>query len=222
MAFFKANRTEEAVKDRAESKVINKSGIYDINILAAFLSGDPKGSMVVDFYIDHEGKKQVLYGNLRLTNRDGSENFAAKYFNQLLVIADIEEVEDSVDGELPIGKEGALKDVALLEDLSDIECKVKIIMEYGIYQGSITEKKVIRGFYNTDGFTAEEILKGVEKPEQIEKDKNYVKDVYKDGLTKEVVEAWIANGRKKGDIPGGASKAEKTKPSFGAKKFGAK
>ena len=91
MAFFKKKTNKESIAEGGgNSKYINKSGLYDINIIVPFMGGTVK-SPVVELYIENEGQKQPLYGNMRLTNNDGSENFGAIAFNKLLVVADIED-----------------------------------------------------------------------------------------------------------------------------------
>ncbi len=205
------------IQEKGQSNYINQSGIYDVSIIAPFVNQGHEQSMGVDFFIEYNGQKQPLYGNLRLTNRDGSENFSAKIFNKLLVIADVDAVADPIEAELPIGKDGANKDVAVLEDLADIDCKVQIQMEYGIYNGDITEKKIIRNFFRTDGATAEEIVNDTEPGKQLEKSLEFAdKNAYKDGLDEEAVNSWIAANRPKGTA-GGSSTPTK-KPSFGKPK----
>ena len=219
MAFFTKSTKKEDLKEGGDSNYISKSGVYDITIIVPFVGGTAK-SPVVDLFIDMNGQKQPLYGNMRLTNNDGSENFGAKAFNKLLVIADLEGVEDPVEASLPIGKKGAEKDVVVLEDLADIDCKVRVQMEYGIYKGSITEKTVIKTFYSAEGASAEEIANETEQGVQLAKDAKYFDNVtYKDDLTEEAVTEWIAAKRPKGTAGNAASTTASAKPSFGKKKF---
>lgn len=221
MAFFTKKTDKESLKEGGNSKYINKSGLYDITVLVPFMGGTTK-SPVVELYIDYDGQKQPLYGNMRITNNDGSENFGAKIFNKLLVIADVDAVADPVEAELPIGKAQGNKSVAILEDLQDIDCKVHIQMEYSInpVKNSIRESTVIKNFYRTDGASAEEIVNETEPGVNLEKSQKYFDNVsYKDGLTEEVVAQWIADKRPEGTAK--AAPATK-KPSFGSKKFGDK
>ena len=222
-AFFKKSTKQEDIASNSGggNKYISDSGIYDVNIHTAFVGGT-EASPVVELYVNYNGEDQPLYGNMRLTNNDGSENFAARYFNQLLVIADVADVSEPVLGELPIGKAKAMKDVALLEDIQDIECKVAVRMEYGVYKGNITEKTNIVGFYAANGASATEIVNGTEIGVDLEKAMPYATNVtYKDGLDAEQVAKWIADKRPKGTA-GAAGATTTAKPSFGAKKFGSK
>lgn len=221
MSFFKAKTSKEDVKQGGGTGHIVASGCYPVNIIAPFVSVSKGGSTSVDLFLDHEGKQQVLYGNLRITNNDGSENkIGAKAFNQLAIIADVEEISEPVEAELPIGKAGAMEDVSVLEDLSDIEVLLRVQMEYSVYNGNIQEKKIIRGFFRAeDNASAEEIVNGENFGTQYEKELAYFDNVtYKDNLDEEAISAWISAGRPKGTAGGGSAPSAAKKPSFGKKK----
>ena len=223
MSFFKTKKSAEDVKETTGGKYISKSGIYDVNVIVPFVDTNDKGSMTVNFFVNHNDQEQVIYGNLRITNNNGSENkIGAATFNKFLVIADVDDVAEPEEAMLPIGKKGAEKAVAVLSDLSDIECKMRIQLEYSVYNNDIKEKMIIKNFYRADGATAEEIVNGSEVGVQLEKDMAYANNVtYKDGLDEEQVKAWIEAGRPKGTAGSGAGTA--TKPSFGKRpKFGSK
>ena len=219
--FFKAKTDAESVKEETGGgKYISKSGMYDIEVLAPFVvtgSGEVTG---VDFFIEYNGQQQPLYGNLKLTNKDGSENFGAKLFNKFMIIARVEEVNDPVDVELPMGKKGAMKEAAVLEDLGDVPVTVRVQMEYSVYNGNISEKTIIKSFYRTeDKASAEEIVNGKDFGTQYEKDLPYAENVtYKDGLDAEQVAAWIKAKRPKGTGAGTNTVVTK-KPSFTKKSF---
>lgn len=221
MAFYKASTNEEDV--RVSSNYINQSGIYPVTLLAPVVNVSEGGSTTVDFYVDYQGQKQMIYGNLRLTNNDGSENkIGSKLFNQLLVVLDIDAVADPVEMKLPIGKDKAEKKVAVLEDLMDQDVLIRVQMEYSVWNDVIQERKVIRGFYRAeDNATAEEIVLDSEPGAQYEKDLGYSSEVtYKDDLTEEKVKAWIANGRN--NKTGGKKSKAKPTTSFGKRRFGKK
>lgn len=232
MSFFKASTKAEDVK-QGGSNHINKSGVYPVTILAPVVNVSSGGSTSVDLYVEHQGQKQIVYGNLRVTNNDGSPNkIGAKVFNQLMIVADVDEVGDPIEAELPIGKKESLKPVAILEDLCDTECLMRVQMEYSAWKGNIQEKKVIKAFFRAeDKATAEEIVNGGEVGAGFERESKYVDNVtYKDSLTPEMVAKWISTGRPEGTGgSGGNGKAgstdKKDPPSFGQKKkrsFGAK
>lgn len=228
MAFFKASTKKEDVKQAGNSNYITQSGVYPVTILAPIVSVSKNGSTSIDLYVDHNGQKQVVYGSLRISNNDGSENkIGAKVFNQLLIISGVDGVEDPIEAELPIGKAEAMKTVAVLEDLASIEAIMRVQMEYSVYKGNIQEKKVIKAFFRADDkATAEEIVNESGYGEGYEKESKYFDNVtYKDDLTPEAVQAWISGGRKDGDVPSGGSSAqgaEQKVPSFGKRRFGSK
>ena len=225
--FFKAKTDKKAIEEQSGGggKYIGKSGIYDVEVIVPMVSTSKTDVTTVDFFINYNGQQQPLYGNLRLNNKDGSESFSAHLFNKFCIIAGIEDVEDPVEADLPIGKKGADKTVSVLEDLADITCKVRVQMEYAVYNGNITEKTIIKGFYNEAGSSAEEVVNDAKHGEQLEKDLPYAENVtYKDGTTAEGIAQWIKDKRPKGTAgaatTGGTSAgtvAAKKKPSFGKK-----
>jgi len=228
MAFAKKSVDKKDLK-QGGSNYISGSGFYPVNIIAPFVTTNDKGSDVVDFFVDHLDQKQVVYGNVRVTNNGGTENeIGMKIFNQLLVIGDLDEVSDPVENELPIGKDAKEKTVAVLKDMADMEVIMRVQMEYGFYNNKITEKKVIKAFYRaSDNATAEEIVNDEKFGETFEKEQKYAETVtYKDNMTAETIQEWIDGGRKEtgsSASTGSASATNTKKPTFGVKrKFGAK
>lgn len=226
MSFFKSSKKAEDVK-QGGSNHITASGVYPVTILAPIVSVSKNGSTSIDMYVDHKGQKQVIYGNLRITNNDDSENkIGSKIFNQLLIIAGKDEVSEPIEVELPIGKKEALKEAAILEDLTDIPVLMRIQMEYSVYNGKVQEKKVIKAFFReSDKASAEEIVNETNIGESFEREMKYVDNVtYKDDLTPESIQAWIAGGRQDG-LPAGSSAGSSSepakKPAFGKRRFGA-
>ena len=225
MSFFSASKKAEDVK-QGGSNHITTSGVYPVTVLAPVVSVSDNGSTTVDLYVDHQGQKQIVYGNLRITNNDGSPNkIGAKIFNQLLIIAGLDAVADPVEHQLPIGKNEALKDCAVLEDLADIDVLLRVQMEYTVWNGDIKEKKVVKSFFRaSDRATAEEIVNDKDFGSGYEKEEKYFANItYKDGLTPEAISAWISAGRPKGTGGDAAGSGEKKEtPSFGQKRFGQK
>lgn len=225
MSFAKASTKQEDVK-QSGGNYINGSGIYPIHVIAPFVSVSNGGSKSVDLFLEHSGQKQPLYGNLRITNNDDTSNkIGAKIFNQMMIIAGVDEVADPIEAELPMGKNGAMKDAAVLEDLSDIDILVRVQMEYGAHNGDITEKKIIKSFYRAeDKATAEEIVNETDFGKGYENDQKYVNNVtYKDDVTEEQVTAWIAAQRPKGTAGDtGDSSGKEKPPAFGKKRFAGK
>ena len=224
MSFFKASKKAEDVRQGGTNHIV-RSGAYEVVIKAPVVSVSSGGSKSVDLFVDHQGQQQMVYGGLRVTNNDGSQNkIGAKIFNQLVIIADLEDVADPVDITLPIGKGGADKEVAALEDLAEMPVIMRIQMEYGIYRGNIQERKVIKSFFRVgDHASAEEIVNEKDFGSAWEREQKYLDHVtYKDGLDETAVAAWIAAGRPEGTGGKTSSPAGEKNPPFGNKRFGDK
>ena len=220
MSFAKASKKQEDVKQGGSNHIV-ASGVYPITILAPVVSVSKGGSQSVDLYVEHMGQKQIVYGNLRITNNDDSPNkIGAKIFNQLLIIAGVDSVADPISVELPIGKKESMKEVDILEDLCDLEVTMRIQMEYSIYNGNIQEKKIIKAFFRSgDNATAEEIVNKDTPGAGYERELKYVNNItFKDELDEASVAKWIAAKRPDGTADG-ASAPEKA-PSFGSRRFG--
>lgn len=225
MTFATASKKQEDVR-QGGSNHITRSGVYRISILAPVVSVSKGGSQSVDLFLEHNGQQQILYGNLRVTNNDGSPNkIGAKIFNQLLIIAGLDSVADPIDTELPIGKNGAMKECSVLEDLAELDVHMRIQMEYSVYNGNIQEKKIIKSFFRAaDKATAEEIVNEETPGAGYERELKYVDNVtYKDGLDEATITQWISDNRPDGTAGSGGNgqKPEKA-PSFGSKRFGGK
>jgi len=225
MSFFKSSKKKEDIK-QGGSNHITSSGFYPVRILAPIVSVSKNGSTTVEMFVDHAGQKQVIYGNLRITNNDGTPNkIGAKIFNQLAIIADLDEISDPIEIDLPIGKKEAIKTVTALEDLADLDVLMRVQMEYGIYEGDITEKKVIKAFFREDKASAEEIVNEADIGKAYESEMKYVDNItFKDDVTQEQVTAWISAKRPSGTAGGSSGSSEaKKEPGFGKKRaFGKK
>jgi hypothetical protein len=219
MSFYTASKKQEDVK-QGGSNYITGSGIYPVNIVAPVVNVSEGGSQTVDLFVEHAGQRQICYGNLRISNNDGSTNkIGAKTFNQLVIIAGLDAVADPIEAELPIGKDGKMKDCSVLEDLADLDVFMRVQMEYSKYNGNIQEKKIIKSFFRgSDKATAEEIVNEEAGGAGFEREQKYVDYVtYKDGLDEATVKAWIDAKRPAG---GADATPAKKAPSFGSKRSG--
>lgn len=191
--FFTANKNIEAVKE-ATGDYINTSGIYDVIIKFVSVNRGINGSISLDFNCEYKGTPVTIYG-LRLTNNDGSENFQAKLFNKLLVIAGLDGVSEPQIESHVVGKDKAPKEFSVITELSDLAVKVRIQYSYSLYEGKIIERREIRNFYReSDGAVASEILLDSGFGTQLEKDKKYAANItYNDGLTAETIAQWKAD-----------------------------
>lgn len=233
MAFFKKTTDAEATSEYeggGDSKYIGKSGMYAVNIIAPFVNAGNEKASSIDLFINYNEQQQVIYGNMSYTNKDGSANkIGQEIFNKLVILSEVDEVEDPIDGELPIGKKGVMKDAAVLESLADVDVIVQVRMKYYIWANNIKESTDIKSFFRaSDNASVAEIL-AAENGEEVEFGKQYATIAegadfvsYEDGLTEERVTEWIKAKRPKGTGSGStvASTTATKKPSFGAKKFG--
>lgn len=222
---YQAN-VAEAIKAPTGGNYINTSGVYDVTIKAVIVDYSDKGDRNLNFYVEHNGQDQVIYGAIALdANKDGNY-FQRPAFDQLLVITDNLSLGDPEEATLPIGKGGIDKDVAIYPELCDLDVKMWIRQEFYINkEGSIKEKKLVKGFYSVDGSSADEITNGTESGVRFNKDSKYHSTIAygKDGLTAEIIADWVAAGRPEKSMASGASaKTAAPKPSFGKPKFGAK
>ena len=197
MAFYKVSTAEDQVKDRGENVYINKSGIYDVILKHVIVNKSNNGSEAIDLVIEYEGVSQTLFGAVRLTNNDGSTNFGANMFNKLCIVCGASEgteIADPVPVELPIGKGGEMKECMELAEsaFQDEPITIRIQLEYGMYDGSIKERKVLKNiFRTTDHATAQEIVNNTDFGKQyIQEEKSADKVTYKDGILPEDVEKW--------------------------------
>jgi hypothetical protein len=223
MSFYTASKKADDVKQGGSNHII-ASGLYPVTVLAPVVSVSKGGSTSIDLFVDHLGQQQIIYGNLRITNNDKSPNkIGAKVFNQLMIIAGLDDVAEPVEMELPIGKAGALKTVPVLEGLMGVDVLMRVQMEYSTYQGNIQEKKNIKSFFRaSDNATAEEIVNDKDHGKGFEREQKYVEMVtYKDGLDEAAIKEWISKGRPEGTAAGateGSTSGEA--PPFGKKRFG--
>ncbi|WP_086255543.1 hypothetical protein [Campylobacter vicugnae] len=191
--FFTVKRDIDSVKE-ATGDYINTSGIYDVIIKFVSVNRSVNGSMSLDFNCEYKGTPVTIYG-LRLTNNDGSENFQAKLFNKLLVIAGLDGVSEPTIESHVVGKDKAPKEFSVITELSDLPIKMRIQYTYSLYEGKIIERREIKNFYReSDGAVASEILLGEGFGTQLEKDKKYAANItYNDGLTAETIAQWKAD-----------------------------
>lgn len=198
MAFFIPKTDATSINDGGS--YISKSGIYDVTLKVVSVKVNEHNARSLDFNVDYNGSTQVFYG-LKLDNNDGSENFEAKIFNKLCVIAGLDTVSDPEVQEHKLGKDQTPTDLAVLTDFTDLPVKIRVQFEYSIWNGKIQEKRLIKAFYREDGASASEIINKTEIGVQLAKDMKYAENVtYKDGLTAEAVAEWKAN-KAKGSSP---------------------
>lgn len=195
---YKVNASEEQVSDKVSGNWISHSGMYNVLIKHAFLSeNDKTQTSSVSLMLEYNGQVQTLYGAIRLTNNDGSENFAAKVFNKLCVVAGLKNGQElkTKKMSLPIGKQGADKEVEVFTDLDNVPMILRINMKYSMQDGKIVQNKLVHNCFTIGEphFSASELINNVSKEDakqyQLELDKAE-KDVYGKGVNEEMVKAW--------------------------------
>ena len=191
-SFIKVSRDESIVKESSGGGYLSKSGIYPVTIKFVSVVVNEHNARALDFNISYNNNESTLYG-LKLDNNDGSENYMYPIFNNLAVIADLEDVTEPEEQEHIVGKDKIAKSFMVLDDFSELSCYVRVQQEYSKYNNEIKSRLVIKSFYRDDKASAYEITKELPVGTQFEKDEKYAdKITYKDGLTKEEVDIWEA------------------------------
>lgn len=195
---FKVNASEEQMSDKTTSSWISHSGMYNVLIKHAFLTGSDKNSTTsVGFVLENNGQEQTIYGAIRLTNADGSDNFAMKVFNKLCVVAGLKNDQElrTKKMTLPIGKQGTDKEVEVFTDLEDVPMILRINFRYYLVDGKVYQDKLVHNCFTIGEphFSASELVNKVSKEDakqyKLELEKAE-KDVYGKGVTEEMVKAW--------------------------------
>ena len=192
-SFIKVSRDDSIVKESSGGgSYLSKSGIYPVTIKFVSVTVNEHNARALDFNISYNNNESTLYG-LKLDNNDGSENYMYPIFNNLAVIADLEDVTEPEEQEHIVGKDKIAKSFMVLDDFSELSCYVRVQQEYSKYNNEIKSRLVIKSFYRDDKASAYEITKKLPVGTQFEKDEKYAdKITYKDGLTKEEVDIWEA------------------------------
>lgn len=235
MATFKRSKAvnlDKLAEAPKSGAYINTSGVYDITLKALTVDLSPWGTTNIGMYIDFNGTPKMMYSVLDLGPDDTSaleqwqkDSYAKAWdsLDKLAVVCGIDPstMSDTETVSLPIGKDGAEKDVEVFPEISDVDIKAWFKFEYyRSKEGEIKEKVVFKEAFTPAGLSADEVLREDKEPKRLTKLEKYITAVsYKSELTQEIVDAWIADGRKSGEA---APKVAATKPSFTKPKFGAK
>lgn len=194
MSFIKISRDEAVVKEnKGGGSYLSKSGIYPVTIKFASVSVNEHNARSIDFNLDYNGNSSTIYG-LKLDNNDGSENYMYPIFNNLAIIAGLDDINEPEEQEHAVGKDNEVKSFMVLDDFTDLPVYIRVQQEYSKYNNEIKSRLTIKGFYRAeDKANAFEIIKGENFGTQYNKDLAYAdKITYRDGLTAEEVQAWEA------------------------------
>lgn len=221
------SKKAEAIKDSGGngSGYINRSGIYDVTINYVQVAETKNGAYQLNFNVNNNGMDQTIYGPI-LVGKDGKVNeITQNLLNRLCIIAgmdDGQEIETET-AEFPVGKDQKMMEMQVIPELSELPVKMRIQMEYSLWNNDIQERKGIKAFYREDGATASEAEAGenIGKRLALDEEKYASNVTYKDGLTEEDVKNWIQariDGNSSSSAPAAAAPAAKAtakRPLFG-------
>lgn len=218
---FKINTAQDMISDTSNTNqtFIGSSGVYDVEINFASIAVAASGAEQIVFNLNYNNKQQTIYGPF-YKGKDGSYlDIGTKLYTTLGVIAGLEDGDEfTVEPEThEVGKDNKELELDVIQELTELPIKVQVQMEYSVYQGNIQERPVIRAFFNEEGASAEEIINGGETGKRLATilDKFADKNSYRDELTKEDVDAWIADGRNKNKASTPAPKAKSASAKTG-------
>ena len=216
------SKNAEAMKDSGNGGgFINNSGIYDITLNYVQVADTKNGAKQLNFNVTHQGQDQTIYGPI-LFGKDGKLNDITNgLLNRLCIVAGMEDGQDieTEDAEYPVGKDQKLMEMVVIPELAGLELKMRVQMEYSVWQEKIQERKAIKAFYREDGATAAEAESGEDIGSQLAiHEEKYANNVtYKDGLTADDVAEWQKTRFTKSDADKAAPKAKSSakRPLFG-------
>jgi len=229
MSFKLSITKEDVAKPSGGSSFIGTSGVYDVTVLAVTVDQNEHGAVSLGFYVDlGNDNKQMLYGALPMATYDNSKVLEGnqKTFGALCAIAgvDLETNFEPVEAQLPIGKAGVMKDVAIFEEFEDVEVKMWIKQDYYRKKdGSIGETRTIKGLFRPeDNASGDEILRAeqgedVECGTRYEKQSKYFEDVGYRDVTEDEVKEMIDARKSGGEAPKKVNPATTAKRSKFAK-----
>lgn len=219
------SKNQDAIKDQTGGGFINKSGIYDVTLNYVQVAETKNKAYQLNFNVTNQGMDQTLYGPI-IVNKDGAVNEITQgLLNRLCIIAgmdDGQEIETETE-ERPVGKDQKLMEMEIIPELCDLDVKMRVQMEYSLYNDEIQERKNIKAFYREDGATAAEATSGEDIGKRLALDEEkYASNVtYKDGLTEADVTEWL-KARASGNQSAAKTPAPKAsttakRPMFGKK-----
>lgn len=223
------SKNPEAIKDTGNGGgLINKSGIYDVKINYVQVAETKNGAYQLNFNVNSGGMDQTIYGPILLSKEGKVNEITQGLLNRLCIIAgmdDGQEIETET-AEFKVGREQKLMEMEVIPELADLEAKMRVQMEYSLWNNDVQERKSIKAFYREDGATAAESESGTDIGRRLALDtEKYANNVtYKDGLTEEAVADWIASKSGKNTSSGNSSPAATSAPAVSAKRpmFGKK
>lgn len=194
----------EAIKSASDSssagQVINKSGLYTINIVKAYMkTKEGTGAKTLNLRVNVNGSEgqQVLF--IKQTNNNGKESFEKILLDKLLVVCGIEEVKRLIPTKFTYKNKEYMEDC--IKELENKELIVQVKQEFSKWNGQIKENfKVINFFRSGDKATAAEIVNEDNFGKKYHSlDESYINATsYKDGVTETQAKLWLES-RKNGN-----------------------
>lgn len=215
------SKKAEDMKDSTGGAYINRSGIYDIVLNYVQLAETKNGACQINFNLNHQGMDQTIYGPILLSKEKKLNEITHSLLNRLCIIAGMEDGQDieTETVEKLVGKAQKPMEMEIIPELVGIALKMRVQMEYSVWNNEIQERKAVKAFYREDGATAAEAESGVDIGSRLAKDaEKYASNVtYKDGLTADDVQEWIKSksSGSKGAAPAPAAKTTAKRPMFG-------
>lgn len=221
---FKISTNQQDIQESTGgSKFISTSGVYDVVINFASVNVAASGAEQLAFNVTYNDNTQTFYGPY-YKKKDGGDNpTGIRTYNALGIIAGMGEGDSptAVEEEHKVGANNEERTFTVIEEFSDLPVKMQVTFKYELYNGSIQERKEIRGFFREDGANADEIVNDGEVGKQLAVvlEKYADKVIYGDGVTEEDVAAWKAAKASGGATPAPTVTKPKAKTSnlFGKK-----
>ena len=219
---FSVSKSEDAIKDGGSGGLINTSGIYDCVINYVQVAETKNKAYQLNLNVTSGGMDQTIYGPI-LVNKDGSPNaITQNLLNRLCIIAGMDDGQEleTESAEFAVGKEKKMMEMEIIPELSDISVKMRVQMEYSLWNNDVQERKAIKAFYREDGATAAEAESGenIGKRLALDEEKYASNVTYRDGLTEEDIKTWVSSKSSGGSTGSSAAAAPKTtakRPLFG-------
>lgn len=199
---FTITTSKEALQTSSGSSYISASGIYDVTIKFASVDVSSGGAKSVNFNIDYNGNSQTIYGPYIYDKQEQPLEIGLKLINSVAIIAGMRGGKPTMEVETHnVGKDNKPQDFNVITEFSDLPIKVRLQEEYAINPTTkeIRKSLVPKAFFSAEGASAAEIIaqesgEAVTIGKDLEKQQKYADNItYRDSLTKEDVDQWLAN-----------------------------
>ena len=190
MGTYKVN-VEAVKKSDNQASSIYRSGLYNIVIQKVYITTRKQGSKQLNIRYRLEGSNKdngTLF--ISMTNNNGSDNFQKVLFDKLITVLDLTEI--STEKQTIKTKKDSFE-ATCFPALENKKVKVWVKFRYNKFKDNIYESIDVQEFFRiSDNAVAKEVLtkENIGKRFEACKVATNVTD-YRDGLTKEDVDAWL-------------------------------